>query len=159
MSGGTRKSLTLRWRNITATSLTAMSKKKARIFETVSDGKKPLVVEPLIDDRPLAWRFSSRDRDGPFGWDNCGADKLKAALAGLILRKATINAVLGVVGGADMTAEVRAINLDRAGNRHVRHFGGESVAGLVARRACGSSARFAFNRSRFREGASRSDCE
>lgn len=59
-------------------------------------------------------------------------DDHDAALAGLVLGKATVNAVLDIVRGADMTTEIGAINLDRAGDGHVLHFGRHGFTELVS---------------------------
>lgn len=58
-------------------------------------------------------------------------DNNALALARLIFREATVLAVLFVVRGFDVTAEVRAVDFDRAGQRGVRDFGRHRLAKLV----------------------------
>jgi hypothetical protein len=44
--------------------------KKAKFGATPAPRKKPVFGEHLDEDgHPLAWRFSSTDRGGPFGWN------------------------------------------------------------------------------------------
>lgn len=55
-----------------------------------------------------------------------------AALAGLVLRKAAINAVLLLIGGADMAADIGAIDFHRALNLHACVLGSHGFAQLVS---------------------------
>jgi hypothetical protein len=50
------------------------------------------------------------------------------ALAGLVLGKAAVDAGLFLIGRADMTAEIGAVDLDLARNRHVLLFGRDRFA-------------------------------
>lgn len=53
------------------------------------------------------------------------------ALAGLIFREATVLAVLFVIGGFDVTTEIRAVDFDRARQRCIGNFGCHRLAELV----------------------------
>jgi hypothetical protein len=43
--------------------------KTPKYLQTPAPTKRPKYNEPEISGRPLAWRFSGCDRDGPFSWD------------------------------------------------------------------------------------------
>ena len=59
-----------------------------------------------------------------------------AALAGLVFCQAAVNAVLGIVGRADVTAEVSAINLDLSVERVASRLGRKSLTELVSQNEC-----------------------
>src|SRR5665213_916459 len=59
-------------------------------------------------------------------------DNDHAALASLVLRKATINAISPLVSRAHMAAEVCAVHLDLTGNGRALGFGGQCFADFVS---------------------------
>lgn len=58
--------------------------KKAKIAEEPKPEKKVPPADPQFDDgHPLAWRFSSADRDGPFRWEIACNDKFREVISRL----------------------------------------------------------------------------
>lgn len=45
-----------------------MPRKHPKVAATPTTAKQPRAVDPLIEDRPLAWRFSACDKGGSWPW-------------------------------------------------------------------------------------------
>ena len=55
-------------------------RKQAKVAVQSRPEKRARLVAPPIDGGPLGWRFSSRDREGPFGWAIGDHDKFREVI-------------------------------------------------------------------------------